>query len=119
MTSTNIPIRQEWISKRAACERLGMGRRRLDRILADRELRHYRTPSGRFRISGQDLDRYQAEQADWLPTAQAAQILGIYPGTLLSWRKNGLIKVKGGHNGLYFHRDDLERIKKEQGSRNE
>ena len=56
-------------------------------------------------------------RADWLKLVEAANVLGIYPGTLYRrWRFGQLpegvcVKVD---NTLYFNRDALERIRKTQ-----
>ena len=60
------------------------------------------------------MPRQSLVDADKLPIADAARVVGRHPATLYSWRKNGIRGVKlpvvrvGGRT--YVLRDDLERF---------
>ena len=51
---------------------------------------------------------------DWLKLVPAAELIGVYPGTLYRWWRYGQLPDDGCvklDNTLYFNRDALERIR--------
>lgn len=68
---------------------------------------------GRFAQLERRLARVERSMAEYVGTEEAMRITGLSRGTLLNWRRQGLIEHKGEGRKVLYLRGDLERMNEE------